>query len=52
VCVCVCTSLCDLSKGQAGGALQVDVVGIDQGAEGAEGFAGEEVSLCALQGRC
>jgi hypothetical protein len=45
------TSLCDLGKGQARGALQVDVVRVDQGAQCAEGLAGEEVGFGSLQRR-
>ena len=46
------TSFGDLGKGQAGAALQVDVLRIDKSAQGVEGLASEEVglgSLCAVR---
>lgn len=42
------TSLRDFGKRQTRTALKVDVVGEDQGAQGSEGLAGEEVSFAAL----
>lgn len=44
------TSLCDLGKGQARTALEVDILGEDECAESSEGFAGEEVRLASLCG--
>ena len=43
------TSLCYLGKGQACRPLQVNVVGVDERAERAEGFAREEVGLGSLE---
>lgn len=42
------TSFRNLSKGQACATLQVDVVRVDQSAEGLERFADEEVGILAL----
>ena len=43
------TSLCYLGKGQACRPLQINVVRVDEGAEGAEGLAREEVGFGSLQ---
>jgi hypothetical protein len=42
------TSFCDFGKGQAGRALQINVVRVDEGAQCVEGLAREEVGLGAL----
>ena len=42
------TALSYFCKGQACAALEVDVVGEDEGAESTEGFAREEVGFAAL----
>lgn len=42
------TSFCDFGKGQTGAALQINVFGKDQRAQGSEWFAREEVGLAAL----
>jgi hypothetical protein len=44
------TSFCDFGKGQAGGALQINVVRVDEGAQCVEGLAREEIGLGALRG--
>lgn len=45
---CKRTSLGDLCKGQACAPLEIDIVGVDEGAEGPEGLAGEEVGFATL----
>ena len=42
------TSFSNLGKRQAGASLQVYVLGVDEGAEGVEWLAGEEVCLRPL----
>lgn len=43
------TSLSDFSKGQASAALEVDVIGIDEGTQSSKGLSGEEICFGALQ---
>lgn len=38
----------DLGKGQTGASLEIDVIGVDQGAQGAQRLSGKEVGLGAL----
>jgi hypothetical protein len=45
------TAFCDLGECQAGAALEVDVLGKHQGAEGAEGLPREEVGFAALRSK-
>lgn len=42
------TSLCDFREGQARASLQVDIFGVNQGAQSSERLAVEEVGLRAL----
>lgn len=42
------TSFRDFSECQTGTSLEIDIVGIDEGAQGPKGFTGEEVGLGPL----
>lgn len=42
------TSLRDFSECQTGAPLEIDIIGIDEGAQGPKGFTGEEVGLGPL----
>jgi hypothetical protein len=42
------TSFCDLRKCQAGTPLQVNVIGVDKGAQSPQRLAGEEVGVGSL----
>lgn len=45
----IATSLCDFCKGETSTSLQVDIVRVDECAQGVEGLAREEVGIAALQ---
>jgi hypothetical protein len=45
------TSFGDLGKGQASAPLEIDIIGIDEGTQGSQGFSGEEISFGTLSKR-
>jgi hypothetical protein len=45
------TSFGDLGKGQASASLEIDIIGIDKGTQGSQGFSGEEIGFSALSKR-